>query len=123
MEWYLPITIVPGVGIIIVSTTNLLLSLNNEISQLELKNEDGVKRDIIKLKLTQLKKLSISVVFQYIGVLFFLFSGIIKAICTTSDIISKCLLALGVSFLSVSVVILLMFSIKAVTIRQRHLKI
>jgi len=29
MQWYIPITIIPGIGLIIISTSNLLIALNN----------------------------------------------------------------------------------------------
>ena len=54
MEWYIPMTIIPGIGLIILSTTNIILALNNEISNLE--NEKRINVSIIKSKLSQLKK-------------------------------------------------------------------
>lgn len=36
MEWYLPITIMPAIGLIILSTTNFIIALNNEIYELNL---------------------------------------------------------------------------------------
>lgn len=55
MEWYIPMTIIPGIGLLILSTSNIMLSLNNEITQLN--NQRDKRIDIIvKLKLAQLKK-------------------------------------------------------------------
>lgn len=34
MEWYVPMTILPGIGLIILSTSNFLIALNIEIAQL-----------------------------------------------------------------------------------------
>ena len=73
MEWYLPITIIPGIGLVILSTSNILLALNREITQLEAAAQENVS--IIASKLVQLKTVSFSIVFQYIGVLLFLLSG------------------------------------------------
>tara|TARA_B100000809_G_C14981592_1_gene474721 strand:+ start:70 stop:435 length:366 start_codon:yes stop_codon:yes gene_type:complete len=120
MKWYLPMTIIPGIGLIILSTTNSMLALNNEISQLN--NQENKKIEIIKLKLLQLKKLSISIVFQYIGVLLFLMSGVVKSIFFCSDNIPKLFLIVGVVFVISSVFFLLVYSIKSVIIRQKHLK-
>ena len=33
-EWYLPITILPALGMLILSTTNQMMSLSNEINSL-----------------------------------------------------------------------------------------
>ncbi len=121
MEWYLPMTIIPGIGLIILSTSNLMLTLNTEITQLV--NNKTTSKEVIRLKLTQLKRLSVSIVFQYIGVLFFLFSGIFKSVFSNNDTIPKGFLSLGVGVVSLSIIILLVYSIKAVSIRQKHLNI
>ncbi len=34
MQWILPLTVLPGIALIILSTSNLVISLNNEITQL-----------------------------------------------------------------------------------------
>jgi len=120
MDWYLPMTIIPGVGLIILSTSNIMLALNSEITQL---NNDVKNSEIIELKLSQLKRVSISIVFQYIGVLLFLMSGIIKSIFSLSESIPKTFLTIGVIIVGISLFILLFYSIKAVGIRQKHLKI
>ena len=72
-------TIIPGIGLIILSTSNIMLSLNTEITVLE-EREVILKKDIIVAKLKQLKKLSISIVFLYVAILFLLFSSILKSI-------------------------------------------
>ena len=120
MEWYIPMTIIPGIGLIILSTSNIMLALNNEISNLE--DRQSRKNEIIKSKLSQLKSLSISIVFQYLGVLFFLLSGIVASVLKT-DFIPQVLLFIGVGVISISILLLLFYSIKSVSIRQRHLNI
>ncbi len=121
MEWYIPMTIIPGIAIIITSSSNIMLELNNEISNLS--EQENKNLNIISAKLTQLKKLSISIVFQYIGVLLFLFSGILKSLKSDADTMSKFLLIIGVLAVTISIIILLIYSIKAVSIRQKHLKL
>jgi len=119
MEWYIPMTIIPGVGLIILSTSNIMLNLNGEISALN-RGQNSNKK-IIKAKLSQLKRLSISIIFQYVGLLFFLFSGISLSIIKKSDPLAKGFLLIGVITLTISILILLVYSIKAVAIRQEHL--
>jgi len=120
MEWYIPITIIPSIGLIIASTSNIMLELNKEIT--ELINIYKADNNIINAKIIQLKTLSISIVFQYLGVLFFLLSGISTSFIQ-SFAIQKYLLIIGVGFIVVSVVLLLLYSIKAVSIRQKHLRL
>ena len=121
MEWYIPITIIPGIGFIITATSNILLHLNDEISGLE--KDDGIHCSlIIKDKLKQLKLLSISVSFQYLGVLIFLISGVSKALIHIKSL-SEDLLYTGVMMIIAAIFLLLIHSVKAITIRQKHLKI
>ena len=121
MEWYVPLTIIPGISLIILSTSNIMLALNNEIYKLGF--EKNRMEEIIKLKLLQLKRVSISIVFQYVGVLLFLFSGILQTVFSTPENLSRWLLFTGVLSISISIIILLIYSIKAVTIKQKHLKL
>ncbi len=64
MEWYIPITMLSGIGLIILSTPNLLIALNDEIKYLNLK-EDKYS-NIIQLKLVRLKHLNLALVEQYL---------------------------------------------------------
>ncbi|MCT4602396.1 MAG: hypothetical protein N4A59_05800 [Marinifilum sp.] len=120
MEWYIPITIIPGIGLIIMSTSSNLIALNTEISQLN--NEKNIYNEIIDLKLQQLRKLSIAMVLQYLSVILFLFSGIILAVSSSAIFLSKCLLLSGVSMATLAIIILFFYAIKSVSIRQKHLK-
>lgn len=119
MEWYIPLTIIPGAGLIIISTSNIMLSLNNELTVLVNKNGDCA--NIIVDKLLQLKRLSISIIFQYIGVFFLLVSGIIGNLITNSRMLPEWLLLIGAISISISIMYLNIYSIKGVSIRQKHL--
>jgi len=121
MEWYLPMTIIPGIGLIILSTSNLMLALNSEINALEMEPKPNI--EIIRAKLLQLKRLSVSIVFQYTGVLLFLVAGCLKSIYTEATTVFTSLLVTGVLGVAISIIILLIYSVKAVSIRQRHLKL
>ncbi len=118
MEWYLPITIIPGIGLVILSTSNILLALNREITQLEAAAQENVS--IIASKLVQLKTVSFSIVFQYIGVLLFLLSGLGSFTLQKGALL---LLMAGVGFVALSILLLLVYSARAIAIRQKHLKI
>jgi len=121
MEWYIPLTIIPGIGLIILSTSNIMLSLNNEITELE--EHENRKVAVIQAKLSQLKRVSISIVFQYVGILLFLISGIAKSLFPDFNSLPRFLLIIGVAVICTSIMILLVYSLKAVRIRQKHLKI
>lgn len=118
MEWYLPMTIIPGVGLIILSTSNIMLTLNKEITELIVVKTGDC--EVVRAKLSQLKRLSISIVFQYIAVLLFLLAGVVIAVFSISELLAKGFLITGVLSLCTSIAILLIYSIKAVSIRQIH---
>ncbi|RLD79001.1 MAG: hypothetical protein DRJ07_12385 [Bacteroidetes bacterium] len=120
MEWYIPITIIPGIGLIIMSTSNIILVLNEEITRLEY--SDSKNTDIIRAKTIQLKVLSIAISFQYLGILFFLMSGIAGYLSDSLSFL-KYLLITGVGLVTLSILLLLFYSLKAINIRQKHLKI
>ena len=58
MEWHAPLSILPAIGLIILSTSNFIVALNNELYQLE-ENKEANKW-IITQKLKQLKRLGIA---------------------------------------------------------------
>ncbi len=121
MEWYIPLTIIPGAGFIVMSTSNIMLALNTEISSLV--SQGGKFEKVIQLKLAQLKRLSVSIVFQYVGVCLFLVSGISSALFPQAGKLPGWILLSGVFVLSFSILLLLVYSVKAVTIRQQHLRL
>lgn len=122
MAWYIPFTIIPGVGLIILSTSNIILNLNDEISRLE-----GLEKEklhpIIEAKLRQLKSLSWAIIYQYCGLFAFMLSGIIAALVADFPDLSKYILLLGGLFVTLSLYLLIIYSFKAVKIRQKHLTI
>ena len=50
MEGYIPMAIIPGVGMIVLSSSNIMLTLNAEITKVE---ETNCKIEIIRFKLSQ----------------------------------------------------------------------
>ncbi len=120
MEWYIPITILPGIGFLILSTANFLISLNDEIKELE---EDCKKNySIIKQKLIQLKKLNYSLIGQYLSSFFLVIGGIAGELFKNPNLVNYFVFA-GVLILMISIALLIIYSIKSLQIRQEHLKI
>ena len=121
MQWIIPITILPGIALIVLSTSNLLISLNGEISLLNQQKEKY--GEIINLKIIQLKRLNWSLVLLYIGILFFLISGVLGAITEPEAKYPVSGMIAGVLVLIAAIVTLTIFGFKSIYIRQRHLKI
>ena len=121
MQWIIPITVLPGIALILLSTSNLLVSLNREISLLnQQKKKYG---EIINLKIIQLKRLNWSLVLLYIGILFFLVSGVLGAILEPETQYPVAGMIAGVMIFIPAIIILIIYGFKSIYIRQRHLKI
>ena len=120
MEWYAPLTILPAIALIILSTSNFIVSLNSEITQLGVDSEKNY--GIILGKLKQLKRLGIANSFLYGSVLIFLLSGLSKAIIE-SDTLFNAMMILAVITTTWALWFLFIHSIKSIQIRQKHLKI
>tara|TARA_R110001632_G_scaffold34766_1_gene88135 strand:- start:10638 stop:11024 length:387 start_codon:yes stop_codon:yes gene_type:complete len=122
-HWYLPITILPGIGLLILSTSNQLIALSNEISErlkLEICNDKISQR-----KLKQLKLLNKGLVGLYIGAGVMVASGILSGLqnfyhfSNTFGIIA---MLLGVLSVFISISFLIVYSMRAVKIRQDQYK-
>ncbi len=118
MEWYMPITILPGVSILLISTANLIISLNVEINHLLDDKQDQMGQTII-LKLAQLKRLSLAMVSLYVGIFFFLVSGLLAVVAGYAIFVNT-LLGIALLAVSMALVMLIRYAIKAVSIRQRQ---
>ena len=122
-NWYIPITILPGIGLLILSTSNQLIALSTEIAErLKLK----VCNDLItKRKLKQLKSLNKGLVGLYIGAGSMATSGMLSRFQNfnfykISQNIGLTLMLLGVLSIFISIAYLIIYSIRAVKIRQNQ---
>jgi len=120
MEWYIPITILPGIALMILSTSNILIALNNEIKEL---NKDRRKYEaIIVGKLIQLKKLNYALIGEYLAAFLLVVAGVLGELLN-NEMLTVYLVIVGVIFLTFSIGLLIHYSLKSLTIRQQHLKL
>ena len=119
MQWYIPITIIPGLGLIIMSTSNLLIALNTEVSQLNRKKE--VFGEIIALKIGQMKRLNWAMVYLYLAILCFLLSGLLAVLINPVAILIRIIMIAGVASSLVAIIFLISYGFRMVNIRQKHL--
>ena len=120
MDWYIPITLLPGIALLILSTSNFIIAINVEIQ--ELKEKEELYEEIIKLKLIQLKRLSYAISGLYISVLFFTITGLFASLEYSDDIMFTTV-SIGTSIMTFSVVLLIIYSISAIAIKRKHLTI
>jgi DMSO reductase anchor subunit len=120
-NWYLPITLVPGIGLLILSTSNLMVTLSNELNGLI--NEQSKDDSIILRKLTQLKTLNRVLVLFYSAVACLAIAGLIGglqliSIKNTATYIS----VIGIVIMILGLFFLIKYSYRAVSIRQDQFK-
>ncbi|RKN78467.1 DUF2721 domain-containing protein [Ulvibacterium marinum] len=120
MDWYVPITIVPGIGLLLLSTSNLLIALSTEIKELIGKQSDV--QTILSRKLRQLKLLNNAMVFLYVAVASFVLSGLIAGLYESTHIMGAEIpiyfTVAGILSALLALCILIVYSFRAVKIRQ-----
>lgn len=117
-NWYLPITIVPGLGLLVLSTSNLMITLSNEIDS---KIEKTKNSAIIHRKLAQLKLLNKAMVFFYITIALLLSSAIFKGLFNLEQV-TFFISAFAVILALIGLFLLILYSFRAVRIRQDQFK-
>ena len=115
-NWHLPITIVPGLGLLILSTSNLMVTLSNEISGMI---ENSNKKSITARKLKQLRLLNMAMVFFYVAVALLLISAVINGLYEVGKT-SLYTSVLAIVFALIGLISLIIYSFRAVTIRQNQ---
>ncbi len=120
--WYLPITILPGIGLLILSTTNLIVSLNEELERLL--KEANEFQVLIDRKLSQMRLLTYGMAGLYISTALMVLSGLTSFFKQFQPRIingvGSLILISGVVFIFISLIILIIYSTRAVTIRRAH---
>jgi len=117
-NWYLPITIVPGLGLLILSTSTLMVALSNEINQMI---EQSKQKEMITKKLVQLKLLNTAMVFLYTAVGFLLISSVINGLFDLEKT-SLYTSVLAIVLALIGILSLITYSYRAVKIRQQQFK-
>lgn len=117
-EWYVPITVLPGICLLILSTSNIMIDLSREVNLLIVKKERVV---LIERKLKQLKLINRAMVFLYIAVASFVVSGLLAGVAENLKInaqFSIYMLLMGMFFALLALSSLMLYSFRAVKLRQ-----
>ena len=122
MEWYVPITIIPGVALIVTSTTTQILALSSELNSLLSKKCDSFQHTIAAQKLKQLNLLTRANFFLYLSIALYVFSGIVALMITSKALFSlpNLMLYAGTLALLIAIVQLNIFAFRAVKIRHNQ---
>ena len=113
-NWYLPITMIPGLGLLVLSTSNIMIALSNEIDSIIELNKDSA---IIRRKLAQLKLLNKAMAFFYTAIASLLISAILKGLFNLEET-TFFISAFAVVLALIGLFSLILYSFRAVRIRQ-----
>lgn len=117
-QWYLPLTIVPGIGLLVLSTSNLMVALSNELDELTTTGKDG---NIINRKLKQLKLLNSAMVFFYVAIFLLFISTVVVSINKNYNI-STYIVISAITVSTAGLVSLIIYSTRSVNIHQDQFK-
>ena len=120
MDWYIPITILPGVGMLILSTTNQMMTLSMEIGDLLSNKCSPFQHEISDLKIKQLDRLTKSSALLYISAACFVLSGILGAFTESTPFanLPDFVLIIGVILLLLATCLLINYGFKTIKIRK-----
>lgn len=120
MNWYLPITIIPGLGMLIFSTVTQMLSLSSEINTLVSQKCTVFQHDLSVRKIKQLGLLTRANALLYLATGSYVLSGILGVIFESESKISipSITLYIGTIFVFISITLLILYAFRAVKIRK-----
>ena len=117
-KWYIPVTFLPGISLLILSTSNIILALSTEINNLI---EEHKKDHILLNKIKQLRLLTNALTGFYITAAAFVLSGGLGFLLEAEKSqIPQYTLYLGVLCTFVSLSLLIIYAYRAVSIRKQQ---
>ncbi|MCG8331795.1 MAG: hypothetical protein MI974_29180 [Chitinophagales bacterium] len=124
MEWYIPITILPAVGMLILSTTGQMMALSNEIAGLLGVKCTPFQHEVSDLKIVQLNRLTRAAALLYVSAACFVLSGILGAILpeNITIMLPNYVLVFGVILVLIALVLLMNYGFHAISIRKMQHK-
>jgi len=118
--WYLPITIIPGLGMLILSTITLTLDLSSEINDLISGRCTAFQYQISRRKIKQLGLLTRAGVLLYLATGSYVLSGIFGALFNQESYynFTSLILYVGTVFILIALSFLIIYAFRAVKIRK-----
>ncbi len=120
MNWYVPITIIPGLGMLILSTVTQILSLSGEINSLVSQKCSAFQHEVSKRKIKQLGLLTRANALLYIATGSYVLSGILGVVFESESMtnIPSITLYIGTIFVFIAIFLLIIYAFRAVRIRK-----
>lgn len=120
MDWYFPITLLPAVGLLIMSTTAQMMNLSAEIGSILQQKSTPLLHKVSDMKIRQLGRLTKSVTLLYVSAAFFTLSGLMGAILEKDMLseLSRYILIAGVILVLTALILLILYGFQTIRIRK-----
>jgi hypothetical protein len=121
-NWVIPLTLLPGIGMMILSTSNLSTAISTEISGLI--HEESCDSQLVERKISQMSLLNRALVTLYLGAASFAITGLIGGISEVQGLMIHetytGFMIAGMTCLLVATIFLITFSMRAVRIKKNQ---
>lgn len=121
-NWVIPLTLLPGIGMMILSTSNLSIAISQEISGL-IQNE-SCDTHLVERKISQMSLLNRALVTLYLGASSFAITGLIGGVSVVRELVIHdtftVFIIAGMACLVIATIFLITFSIRAVRIKKNQ---
>lgn len=118
-NWQLNISLIPSIAVILASSNRMALGLTDEISLRLLANLEMYK-EILPLKISQLKRLSLSITLMYISLALLVVNALLSALNIIKESYEMFLVIVAISFFLAGLILKVQFSYYAYKIRQKQ---
>jgi hypothetical protein len=118
MMWYLPITILPGLGMLIFSTTSQMMTISTEVGNLLSNQTTGFQHKIADMKIKQIQRLTYASTLLYFAAGAYVLSGIVGALMSNYTAASHVTLIVGTITLLAALCLLVFYSFRTIKIRR-----
>jgi len=122
-NWIFPIAVLPGIALLILSAANLSNALTEELNQWMDRNHPKAE-EMTRLKIYQLKRLHRAMITLYLGAGCFVLSALlgshIPVAQSTANLMATTVLCLGILIILIAFIFLIIYSVKAVHIKENY---
>ena len=119
--WQLNISLIPSMAVILSSSNRMVLGITDEINQRLSLNPDAY-REIIPLKVQQIKRLSRGIVILNISLMLLVVNALLSGYGVLSPKNDKVLIFIAITLFGIAIYFNVLYAIHAYSIRQRQFK-
>ncbi len=123
-QWIFPLTVLPGIGLLIMSTTNWAIALTGEIN--DLLHDPSCDADILRRKVEQLQLINLALVALYFCTALFALSGFFGVVSLINmhenQTLFALIISLGMLCLLFATGLLILYGFRAVGIKTTQFK-